>query len=105
MSGLGFAPERGVPLYLSEGQDFLHEEEHETGQWPSGTSARISFTGGPVWSGVIEGRFIRWRVEATGTTAALVPHGTKYRVFLTIPRDGGLTDDWVWFSGQVQRTD
>lgn len=105
MSGLGFAPTRGVPLYLSNSQDFLHEEEHPNGQWPAGTSARIAFDNGPVWSATIAGKVIRWRVESTATTATLVPDRTKYRAFLTIPRDGGLTDDWLWFLGQVQRTD
>lgn len=105
MSGLGFRPTVGVTLHLSAQQDFIHEEEHPSGQWPSGTSARIAFEGGPVWSAAIDGRVIRWRVESTDTTAALIPNGRKYRVYLTIPRDDGLTDDWLWFTGQVKRTD
>lgn len=105
MTGLGFQPAVGVPLFLSAQQDFIHEEEHKTSQWPAGTSARIAFDGGPVWSGVVDGKVIRWRIESELTTAALVPDRRKYRVYLTIPRDGGLTDDWLWFTGQVRRTD
>ncbi|OZC50505.1 LtfC-like domain-containing protein [Rhodococcoides fascians] len=104
-TGLGFQPPRGLPLHLSAQQDFIHEEEHPTTQWPAGTSARIVFANGPVWSATVAGRFITWRVESTGTTAVLVPDGTEYRAYLTLPREGGLTDDWLWFLGQVRRTD
>lgn len=105
--GIGFRPPAGIPLYLSNGQDFIHDEEHPNTSWPTGTSARITFAAGPVWSATVTGRIIRWRIESAGTTEALVPDRTAYTAWLTMPNelDPPLTDDWRWFSGQVVRTD
>ena len=105
-SALGFTP-TSAPIVLSEGGDFLFSVNLTGGATlPPGTTARIVWknSANSVWNAVVEGGSVIWQIQSSQTTAAIIPNGTKYSLFVSYP-DGVQTDDYLWYTGWARRVD
>jgi hypothetical protein len=105
-SSLGFTP-TSASIVLSEGADFLFSVNLTGGAtFPPGTTAWIAWknTANSVWNAVVEGGSCIWDIQSAQTTAAIVPNGTKYSLFVSYP-DGVQRDDYLWYTGWARRVD
>lgn len=72
---------------------------------PVGTTAEIQWANDITWSATVDGNTVSWRVESTACTAAIIPHGTGFDMFIRYPNgDTGTDDDFHWKTGTAHRT-
>ncbi|ORL01577.1 LtfC-like domain-containing protein [Prescottella equi] len=101
---LGWSP-IDETIELTNG-DWIFERTNEAGAIPPDTVIEIKWANGVTWPGEIHGATVRWRVESTACTAALIPDGTAFEIFVRYPNDAtSTTDDYVWMGGRALRTD
>ena len=109
--GAGWVSIKGEPINLSNGQDFVHSIDLAAGfpNFPAGSTSWITIDDmAGQWDGVLglDGRSFDWREEQTETTSVLVKNRATYRIWLKMPNvDTGTDDDYLWYIGQVRRTD
>jgi hypothetical protein len=75
---------------------------------PPGTTAEIVWAieteGEPLtWPAQVVGNTVSWRVQSEQCTAAIVPHGTAYDMFIHYPTDGESLEDFHWKTGRADR--
>ena len=103
MIDLGYKPNQGK-LILSEGADWVCTFTEENAVWPEGTTCRLEFPDlsgvGPFAAVVIEeNATASFVLQETATTAASIPSGSKFRIYLT------KENDFLWFYGKVARAE
>jgi hypothetical protein len=89
--GFGEKPIEDEPLYLTDGQDFYHVRYlgRNLGDWPAETAAQIVIaTPSPTtWDATVADNELRFYAPKAEVTAALIPHGTPWEMFVTIPAE------------------
>lgn len=75
---------------------------------PAGTTAWIVWETDPTvtWNAVVDGDTVTFRQDKATTTAAIIPGGTVYEMWLSYPNDESPTDpdEYVWRRGRARRT-
>ena len=107
--GFGWEPIEDEPLRLTDGQDFYEviQLPRNTGNWPALTTAKIVIaTTAPItWDATVAGRELRFYAAKAAVTAALIPHGTPYEMFVTIPAESPTPElTYKLYRGAIRRT-
>lgn len=97
------------PIYetieLTNG-DWIFARTNPLGAIQPGTAAEIKWDNGVTWPGTVDGATVSWRIESTNCTAAIIPDGTPFEIFVRYPNSAtSTTDDYVWMHGHAIRTD
>lgn len=104
ISALGYMP-HSAPLILSEDADFRHRVELTNGaMFPLGTQVYIKWDNKlkSMWPATIQGGHAVWDVQSEHTSEAVIPNGTRYRLYISYA-DGTRTNDYLWYSGWSRR--
>ncbi|MEU1526341.1 hypothetical protein ABZ413_29510 [Nocardia rhamnosiphila] len=91
------------PLNLNRG-DFIYSRTSPR-LLPAGTTAEIKWANGVTWPAIVVDSTVSWRVESENCTAAIIPHGTSYDMFIRYPNpDTETEDDFHWKYGRADRS-
>ncbi|MGF7125001.1 DUF7264 domain-containing protein [Rhodococcus sp. BE178] len=100
---LGWTP-LDETIELTNG-DWIFERTNEAGPIQPGTIIEIKWANGVTWPGTVDGATVKWRIESTACTAAIIPDGTAFEIMVRYPNAAtSSTDDHVWMGGRAMRT-
>ena len=102
---IGFTP-AFAPIILSQGADFNFSLSIDPAVFPSGTNVWIAWSNqaNSIWTAVVSGGTASWLRQSTETTAAVIPFGTAYHLYVSYP-GGASTLDYLWYYGWARRTE
>jgi len=88
------------------GGDWIFERTNRAGAFPPGTTAEVAWSNGVTWPATITGATVAWRIESENCTAAIIPDGTPFVIWMHYPNaTTDSTDDYPWTRGRAYRTD
>ncbi|WP_406234900.1 hypothetical protein [Nocardia sp. NBC_01009] len=90
-------------LNLNRG-DFFYSRTSPT-PLPAGTTAEIVWANAITWPATVDGNTVSWGVESELCGADIIPHTTRFDMFIHYPLDGGAaTADFHWKTGHAMRS-
>lgn len=88
------------------GGDWIFERTNPKGPFPPETTAEVKWANGVTWNATIDGADMKWRIESEDCTAAIIPDGTGFVIWVHYPNSTtSTTDDYPWMRGRAYRTD